>query len=113
MDRTAGEAGELGLRAGVSVCEAGLARAGGNQPGWRTEVSQDRTKGCSAKLWARRQGRAGFPEVAVKDPMTERFLAKGVEATLGNPCKKPLGLRNVNFSDLSAAGYVVGIDFLK
>ena len=54
-----------------------------------------------------------FQKWFVKDPITERFLAKGVEATLGNPCKKLLGLRNVNFSDLSAAGYVVGIDFFK
>lgn len=49
----------------------------------------------------------------IKDPMTERFPARGEEETLGNPCKKPPGLRNVSFSDLSAAGYVVGIDFLK
>lgn len=46
-----------------------------------------------------------------KTPRTGRLLAEGVEATWGNPCKKPLGLRNVSFSDLSAVGYVVDIDF--
>lgn len=111
MGQTAGEAGELGLRAGVSVCEAGLAGAGGNQPGWRTELSREETKDCSAKLLVRCEGGAGFQKWLIKDPMTERLLAKGAEATLGNPCKKPLGLRNVSSSDLSAVSYVVGIDF--
>lgn len=60
---------------------------------------QDKRVGLASQRWL------------IKDPMTERLLAKGVGETLGNPRKKAPRLRNVSFSDLSAAGYVVGIDF--
>lgn len=45
----------------------------------------------------------------LKDPITERFLAMG-----GRDAEESLkkGTEAVSFSDLSAAGYVVGIDFL-
>ena len=91
MDRTAGEAGEMGLRGEVSVCEAGLARAGGNQPGWRTEVSQDRTKGFSAKLWARCDGGAGFPEVARQRPHNRKIFGQGSASNAGEPLQKAAG----------------------
>lgn len=44
----------------------------------------------------------------MKDPVTERLLAKGVEGPLRTPAE---GVETVRFSDVSAAGYVVGIDF--
>lgn len=43
--------------------------------------------------------------------MTDRSLAKEMEGTLGNSCKRHSDC-DISFSDLSATGYVTGIDFL-
>lgn len=62
-------------------------------------------KGLLNKTAGKRSGEAGFPEVVHQRPRTK---AKGVDGTPGERYRDC----SESFSALSAAGYVVRIDFL-
>lgn len=49
--------------------------------GWREGVAEQ-------SCWQDERVRMASQKWHIEDPMTDRFLAKGVEGTLGNPCKR-------------------------
>lgn len=85
---TAGEAGELRLR--------GQRESVGHRPGWswgqpvrmRNRGDMGREGAAEQSRWQEERVGLASQKGLIKHPMTERFLATGVEGTPRNPCKR-------------------------